>query len=240
MSTRSTDASSTGPEAPRTVSAVLCREVGAQHPDGALKQIRTMKRLLRSHYRVKQRLEDYGVESLEEAVSHIATLTRRLERTRERQRERARRRLTVIEALLDKMDGLRSQATGPAAPNTAPDTAPAGEAPPPLKEALDLVEALSAELNELRLELWLQESADAAEEASGSAAAALLDRLDEALTDTTQLLDRLRRDRRALREQNTQLQRTVERLQDTVDRQQAQLEALDAPRPAPARPPADA
>jgi DNA repair exonuclease SbcCD ATPase subunit len=248
MSTRSTDASSTGPEAPRTVSAVLCREVGAQHPDGALKQIRTMKRLLRSHYRVKQRLEDYGVESLEEAVSHIATLTRRLERTRQRQRERARRRLTVIEALLDKMDGLRSQATGPAAPDTAPntapdtapDTAPAGEAPPPLKEALDLVEALSAELNELRLELWLQESADAAEEASGSAAAALLDRLDEALTDTTQLLDRLRRDRRALREQNTQLQRTVERLQETVDRQQAQLEALDAPRPAPARPPADA
>ncbi|PSQ96179.1 MAG: hypothetical protein BRD55_07910 [Bacteroidetes bacterium SW_9_63_38] len=47
---------------------MLCREVGAQHPDGALKQIRTMKRLLRSHYRVKQRLEDYGVESLEEAV----------------------------------------------------------------------------------------------------------------------------------------------------------------------------
>lgn len=241
MPPRSTDTSSSGPGPPRTVSAVLCREVGAQHPDGALKQIRTMKRLLRSHYRVKQRLEDYGVESLEDAVSHIATLTQRLERTRQRQRERARRRLTVIEALLDKMELVRTQSIGPTDAPPSSSEAPISEPEPsPLQEALDLVEALSSELNELRLELWLHQSEDAEENPSGPAATNLLGRLEDALTDTTQLIDRLQRDREALKAQNTHLQRKVERLQDTVDQQQAQLNALDSSPSTPVRPPADA
>jgi len=221
MTTHSTDASSSGPGPPRTVSAVLCREVGAQHPDGALKQIRTMKRLLRSHYRVKQRLEDYGVESLEDAVSHIATLTQRLERIRRRQRERAQRRLTVIEALLDKMDLLRS---GTAGADEAP-TPPNEESPLPLQKALDLVDALSTELNELRLELWLQQTDDA--ETDESSADALLDQLGSLLTETSEMVNRLRREQRALRRENDQLQQEVTRLQETVDQQQAHIDALE-------------
>jgi len=210
---------------------VLCREVGAQHPDGALKQIRTMKRLLRSHYRVKQRLEDYGVERLEDAVSHIATLTQRLEHTRRRQRERARRRLTVIEALLDKMDLLAGADTAPVLADASPDDASPDEAsPPPLREALDLVEALSTELNELRLELWLHQPDDTAPD--GHSTDELLDRLGALLTEASQMVNRLRRQQRALRRENDQLRQEVARLQETVDQQQARIDALeDSPRP---------
>lgn len=232
MADRSPNGSAT--EAPpRSVTAVLCREVGAQHPDGALKQIRTMKRLLRSHYRVKQRLESYGVESLEEAVSHIATLTQRLERTRQRRREQAQRRLTVIEALLDKMEVLRGQETAP----SGSDSPTASEQSSlPLQEALDLVDALSTELDELRLELWLHDSEDSGsqeEDASpGASAAEILERLDSVLQEAGQMVHRLRQDRTALREKNTRLQRKVERLQDTVDQQQARIDALEQPRTA--------
>jgi cysteinyl-tRNA synthetase len=205
---------------PRSVADVLCRELGARHPDGALKQIRTMKRLLRSHYRVQQRLEEYGVESLDEAVSHIASLTQQLETARKQQRERARRRLTVIETLLDKMDLLRAAPTSTSArdESSAPDDAPS------LSEALDLVEALAAALDELRLELWLHQPEDASSPPPGAQAEPLLDRLTDALQQTQQLVDRLQRDRTALRSENERLRQKVKRLQQTVQDQQSRLQ----------------
>lgn len=206
------------PPPPRSVTDVLCREVGAHHPDGALKQIRTMKRLLRSHYRVQQRLEEYGVERLGDAVSHIADLTQRLDAARTRQRQRARRRLTVIETLLEKVDLLRTSASA--------EAPPAGSAGAPLSDALGLVEALTAELNELRLELWLHRAGpddSGASDSPATQARALLDRLTDALDAAQQVVSHLQEDRAALRAENDRLREEVTRLRHAVEKQQSRL-----------------
>jgi len=222
MPQHANEKTASAPSPPRSVTDVLCREVGARHPDGALKQIRTMKRLLRSHYRVQQRLEEYGVESLEDAVSHIAGLTRKLDAARKQQRRRARRRLTVIETLLEKVELLRRSASA--------DAPPAGTAEASLSDALDLVEALTTELNELRLELWLHQSGEDDRDAPDSAATqapALLDRLTDTLRTARTVVDRLQDDRAALRAENKRLQQEVDRLRRTVQEQQSRLDRLD-------------
>ncbi|PSQ96178.1 MAG: hypothetical protein BRD55_07905 [Bacteroidetes bacterium SW_9_63_38] len=108
---------------------------------------------------------------------------------------------------------MRTKAVGsPASPDASPTEPDEDETPQPLQEAFDLIAALSTEFNELRLELWRHQSEDASEASSPPAAADLLDRLGDALTETKQMVGRLRRDRRSLRNQNAQLEREVERL----------------------------
>jgi hypothetical protein len=226
------------------VTEVLCREVGAAHPDGALRQIRTMKRLLRDHYRVQQRLERYGVESLDDAVGRIAALSRQLAAHRARERRQAERRLSAIESLIARVDALGASATpspeasvadAPASEAPASE-APASEAPdgpaqkdaaPPLPDALQLVEALHTELSELRLELWAHEADDAPASDAGETAADLLARLDDALHDAEATVERLRSANDALRARNDRLAEQVERLTDTVEAQRQRLQRLE-------------
>lgn len=204
----------------RSITDVLCREVGASHPDGALKQIRTMKRLLRSHYRVQQRLEQYDVDSLDEAVSHIASLTQTVEQIRTQQHRRARRRLTIIESLLDQMSAVCDRT----APSSDVDAGPG-----PLQDALDLVDALATELNELRLELWVYHTNDPEtdEHAAGATATDLITRLDDALRDAQETVAQLRRERDTLQDANDQLRDETERLRRTVEQQQRRIERLE-------------
>lgn len=213
----------------RSITEVLCREVGASHPDGALKQIRTMKRLLRSHYRVQQRLEQYDVDSLDEAVSRIATLTQQVEDLRTEHRQRARRRLTIIESLLKQMEVLRAR--------MAP--APSESDAAPLQNALDLVNALATELDELRLELWVYRSDDptTTDSSTGSTADELLSRLNEALREAQETAARLHEERTALRAEKDRLHQETERLRQTVEQQQRRIEELEAERnPSPLTP----
>jgi hypothetical protein len=221
------------------VTEVLCREVGAAHPDGALRQIRTMKRLLRDHYRVQQRLERYGVESLDDAVGRIAALSRQLAAHRARERRQAERRLSAIESLIARVDALGASATP--SPEASVADAPASEAPaseapdgpaqkdaaPPLPDALQLVEALHTELSELRLELWAHEADDAPASDAGETAADLLARLDDALHDAEATVERLRSANDALRARNDRLAEQVERLTDTVEAQRQRLQRLE-------------
>lgn len=224
-----TDSTTEDDSRPRSITDVLCREVGAPHPDGALRQIRTMKRLLRSHYRVQQRLEQYGVESLEDAVSRIADLTQQVERMRTRQRQRARQRLTIIESLLAQMNSLRFEASSRASlPNSGSPSA--SESPSAaLQTALDLVDALATELDELRLDLWVYQSDDPTSSASepDTTTDDLLGRLNESLQTAQQTITRLHKEHKALQEENDRLQRETKRLRQTVQKQQQRIEQLE-------------
>jgi uncharacterized small protein (DUF1192 family) len=212
----------------------LCRALGAPNPEGALRQVNVMKRTLRRHHRVRQRLAEYDVDDLSGAVVRIATLTREVERLRAQQRRRAERRLTVIEALLDRLDALWSDASE-AAPSkdppprgdSSPPAAPVGDASA-LESALDLADALGTELDELRLELWLATD-DPDEATSGASAADLLDRLADALADAQRTSEQLRAAYAEVRTENDRLRRDAERLRTTVNRQRARLEQLTAP-----------
>lgn len=221
------------PAPPRSVTEVLCREVGAAHPDGALKQIRTMKRLLRDHYRVQQRLDRYGVEGLSEAVSRIATLSRQLEAYRTQERRRAERRISTIESLIARVDALWASQSGSASAQASSSDDRA--APPDEEEAssvlsgtLELVGALRTELDELRLELWAHEADDEAPPSeAGETAADLLARVDDALHDAEETVDRLRSANEALRSRNDRLEAKVERLTNTVETQRRRLQRVE-------------
>jgi len=232
MSTPRPDESDAPP--PRSVTEILCREVGAAHPDGALKQIRTMKRLLRDHYRVQQRLERYGVEDLSDAVSRIATLSRQLEAYRAQERRQAERRISAIESLIARVDALWSSPAAPAGASSSEDARPA---PAPSDEdgtssllsgILELVGALRTELDELRLELWAHEADDDVPPSNaGETAADLLARVEDALQDAEDTVDRLRSTNEALQTRNDRLEAKVERLTDTVETQRRRLQRVD-------------
>ncbi len=221
------------PAPPRSVTEVLCREVGAAHPDGALKQIRTMKRLLRDHYRVQQRLDRYGVEGLSEAVSRIATLSRQLEAYRTQERRRAERRISTIESLIARVDALWASQSGSASAQASSSddrAAPPDEegASSVLSGTLELVGALRTELDELRLELWAHEADDEAPPSeAGETAADLLARVDDALHDAEETVDRLRSANEALRSRNDRLEAKVERLTNTVETQRRRLQRVE-------------
>ncbi len=214
---------------PQEATEVLCREVGAAHPDGALRQIRTMKRLLRSHYRVKQRLEQYGVDSLSDAVAHIAELRRQVRTYREQQKENARDRMEVLDDLMDALDAMRHRLrtrshSGPPHPDEAPSSDDT-----PLHEVNDLIDALTQALDEIRLELWLHQShdEDAAATPVASTAEDLLDRLADKIETATDVHDELRADNEQLAAENEALQRKVERLQQIVEQKDARIEDLE-------------
>jgi hypothetical protein len=85
---------------PQNVTDVLCRELGAAHPDGALRQIRTMKRVLRTHYLAQKRLERYGVNSTMDAAGHIATLREKVDAERSAREAQARANVQTLDAAL--------------------------------------------------------------------------------------------------------------------------------------------
>jgi DNA repair exonuclease SbcCD ATPase subunit len=213
---------------PQEVTEVLCREVGAAHPDGALRQIRTMKRLLRSHYRVKQRLERYGVDSLSDAVAHIAELRRQVRRYREEQREHALDRMDVLDDLMEAVDAMQRRLRSRPAPPDASDTAEASS-DTPLPNAEALIDGLEQALDEMRLELWLHQSHD--EEALAtpvaSTAADLLDRLGDEVDAAAQAHERLRTENERLSARNEALRRDVDRLEQTVEQKEARIEELE-------------
>lgn len=217
---------------PQEVTEVLCREVGARHPDGALRQIRTMKRLLRSHYRVKQRLERYGVDGLSDAVTHIADLHRQVRQYREQQRENALDRMEVLDDLMDAFNAMQRRLR--ARPETASDSptdtsASSADAEPPLEEATELISALERALDEIRLELWLHQSYDEDSPATpvASTAGNLLDRLADRIDTATNTHDRLRAENERLTDRNESLQRDVERLEKTVQKKEARIQELE-------------
>lgn len=107
FSSPSSGSSTSSPHSrPQTVSEVLCREVGAAHPDGALKQIRTMKRLLRSHYVAQRRLERYGVSGVSEALETIEALRTEVRRLKAERRNAARAAAHDLRDALDAVDRL--------------------------------------------------------------------------------------------------------------------------------------
>lgn len=221
--------SSAPPSSPEATEA-LCRAVGAAHPDGALKQIRTMKRLLRSHYRVKQRLERYGVESLSDAVGHIAELRRQVRQYREQQREQALDRMDVLDDLMEAVDSIRHRLRSRPAPDEA--SAPSGDSSssaPDLDTANELIEALEQALDEMRLELWLHQSYDEEAPATpvASTASDLLDRLGDEVDAAADTHARLRQENERLTAQTETLQRDVDRLERTVEQKDARIKELE-------------
>jgi chromosome segregation ATPase len=213
------------------VMEVLCREVGTSHPDGALRQIRTMKRLLRSHYRVKQRLERYGVDSLSDAVSHIADLHRQVRQYREQQRENALDRMEVLDDLMDAFDAMqrRLRARPDAASDSARDVASSPDANDALDEVNELISALERALDEIRLELWLHQSYDEDSPSTpvASTAGELLDRLADRIDTAREAHERLRKENERLYDRNDSLQRDVERLETTAQQKEARIEELE-------------
>jgi chromosome segregation ATPase len=229
---RTTTLTASSASSPQEVTEVLCREVGASHPDGALKQIRTMKRLLRSHYRVKQRLERYGIDSLSDAVVHIAELRRQVRRSRDEQREHALDRMEVLDDLMEAVDAMRRRLhSRPAsASNRAPDTSGSNTSPDgSLANVDDLIEGLQQALDEIRLELWLHQSHDEEGPATpvASTAADLLDRLADEIDAATSAHERLRQENAQLKAQNESLQRDVDRLERTVEQKETRIEELE-------------
>jgi len=229
---RATALSTASASLPQEVTEVLCREVGATHPDGALRQIRTMKRLLRSHYRVKQRLEEYGVDSLSDAVAHIAELQRQVRRYREQQREHALDRMDVLDDLMEAVDAMQHRLRSrPPPPDDASETseAPSAADEAPFPHAEDLIEGLEQALDEMRLELWLHQSHDDETLATpvASTAADLLDRLGDAVDAAAQAHAQLRKENDRLSARNATLQRDVDRLEQTVEQKEARIEELE-------------
>jgi hypothetical protein len=108
-----------GGRPPRTILEVLCREVGAAHPDGALKQIRSMKRLLRSHYHNQQRLQRWGLDGLGDAVREVKRLQTTVRDVRTTQRQRAAANVAALDDALEVLESarqqLRERATAPPA-----------------------------------------------------------------------------------------------------------------------------
>jgi hypothetical protein len=145
-----------------------------------------MKRVLRKHYEAQKRLERFGVDTVMDAAASMADLRARLDLEREQRRERARANVRTIDAALEALDTARERlrtlarpadeiasdsAPGPdPAGNdaTSPDTAehdaaghdtspPPGNASPERSaDSLDVFDAVTKELDELRLELWLE------------------------------------------------------------------------------------
>lgn len=208
---------------PQTVSEVLCREVGAKHPDGALQQIRMMKRVLRSHYRIQRQLERFDIHGLGDAVNHIAALRTRVESLLARQTQQAKANVEAADAALDTLADARERLRKKARSredieDIDEDT---DDVPAPSTSNLEIVDEVQAQLDELRLELWMErdtEATDAHTEAYGDAPSGT-----HAADPLTQLAGRLRsttQENDTLQEENRRLQNEVATLtQDNQDLQ---------------------
>lgn len=204
---------------PQTVTEVLCRELGARHPDGALQQIRTMKRVLRSHHRTQQRLKRYGVDGLADAVSHIADLTEELASLRQRERERAEARRGALDHLLRTVEHARERVRQLQSDPDAAASPPADKHGVERQEdAYVLLDALENVVQELRLELWTHDPSSVDETADADA---LLTKLRDTLDDVFSAGP----DAPPKPEAPTD---EVERLRSIIGRQQARIDELEA------------
>ncbi|MES3630851.1 MAG: hypothetical protein PPP56_11880 [Longimonas sp.] len=212
-------ANTLGGNRPRTVLDVLCRELGTSHPDAALRQIRTMKRLLREHHRAGRKLRRVGIDGADEAAREIASLEARIRTLKEEHKARAEERIAVIETMAKAIEmlrrRLREQATtaegqtaaspttsSPSDDQVASSEEPAGAADSSrvdnahseLDELNTLLQRLRSELDEIRLELWCYQKED--EELpsypdDGRMAHTLLDRIEQKVSDTADKHDQL-------------------------------------------------
>ncbi|MFO8231288.1 MAG: hypothetical protein R6U20_01350 [Longimonas sp.] len=117
-----------GGNRPRTVLEVLCRELGTSHPDAALRQIRTMKRLLRQRHRAARKLRRLDVDGAEEAARTIADLQSRIRTLKSEYKAQAEERIAVINTMARALETLRQRlrASAPeAAEGTSATDAPA-------------------------------------------------------------------------------------------------------------------
>jgi chromosome segregation ATPase len=197
MSTDDSPSTQPGGRPPRTILEVLCREVGAAHPDGALKQIRTMKRLLRSHYHNQKRLQRWGIDGLSEAVEHVKALQGEVRSLRNAQRKRAAANVAALDEALSVIETarhrLRKRAAEPAPPsgNGQAEHAPTNgqaahgsgtngsspygsrahgtdaQATVDVDAVLDVIGEVESELDEMRLELWALSGDEAEDDAGG-------------------------------------------------------------------------
>lgn len=259
---------------PQNVTDVLCREVGASHPDGALRQIRTMKRVLRMHYRSQKKLERFGVDDCMEAVACISDLRGLLRKARSLHRKQAQANIqTVDEAialLRESMQQLRDSArpaealpqpetasplemspgrSGDATPADAtpvdatPDDAMQSDAatpgaPSPTQaedvehhvqsrngtadadfgtgdpaavadaslSTLDAFETVAAQLDELRLELWIETGSTETRKNDPSP-------VEDTLSDADPILDQVEEMMQSVMEQNRSLRQSCQSLQ---------------------------
>lgn len=219
---------------PQNVTEVLCRELGAGHPDGALRQIRTMKRVLRTHYQAQKRLERFGVDSSMEAAGRLADLREQLAEEREARRRQAQANVDTLDAALDVLHDARERlndlarspapapnagaasnaspaaaSPAPASPETSSSPAPAAEGDTDRVAALDAFDTVTNQLDELRLELWVEAGEPDPDES-------------DAADGVTSLLDRLQDDMARLSSENRRLRREVSHLR----RQQQELSNL--------------
>lgn len=214
---------------PQNVTEVLCRELGAGHPDGALRQIRTMKRVLRTHYQAQKRLERFGVDSSMEAAGRLADLREQLAEEREARRRQAQANVDTLDAALDvlrdarkRLDDLarapepasnapaaKASATETASPQTSSSPAPSAKGDTDRVAALDAFDTVTNQLDELRLELWVEAGEPDPDES-------------DAADGVTSLLDRLQADMARLSNENRRLRREVSHLR----RQQEELSNL--------------
>jgi len=165
-------ASQPGGRPPRTILEVLCREVGAAHPDGALKQIRTMKRLLRSHYHNQQRLQRWGLDGLSDAVQKLHDMREEIDALRTARRRRAEANVAALDEALSVLESARrrlkerasqflpTETEGRTEVSSPASDASAGPGLPEddLDTALRAVRAVRGELDEMRMELWAVET----------------------------------------------------------------------------------
>lgn len=222
---------------PQNVTEVLCRELGAAHPDGALRQIRTMKRVLRTHYAAQKRLERYGVDSSMNAASKIESLRSQLTAVQSAREARARANVETLDAALDVLQRARTRlralartpdprpdannTNGPSTPSST--TCPATPADPENSRnrddtgetsadlaALDAFDTVVSELDELRLELWV-EAGEPDPEAN------------EATSGINRLLDRLQKELEAVSEENERLRSECQRLRQRHSSARADL-----------------
>lgn len=243
---------------PQNVTEVLCRELGAAHPDGALRQIRTMKRVLRTHYVAQKRLERYGVDSSMNAASKIESLRSQLDAVQSAREARARANVETLDAALDVLQQARSrlrdlartpEATQDSNPGTNPDAkdrhaqsgdgstpdggttsdyaAPPGSEHPetsretgdasPDLATLEAFDTVVSELDELRLELWVEAGEpDPEENEATSGINRLLDRLQNELESVSAENEKLRAECRRLRRSQSsmaaELKRRIQRI----------------------------
>jgi len=208
---------------PQNVTDVLCRELGAGHPDGALRQIRTMKRILQTHYRAQKQLERYGVESTMDAASRIDRLRQSVDAERAARRQQARANVETLDAALDVLHAARRRlnqmARTPETKVAGPEDAAHGSTNPETVANLHAFDTVLRELDELRLELWVEAGEpDRGESDASSSIEHMLDRLQEEMERITDANQSLRDECARLRRQNedlsTRLRNGLDRIED--------------------------
>jgi len=209
---------------PQNVTDVLCRELGAGHPDGALRQIRTMKRILQTHYRAQKQLERYGVESTMDAASRIDRLRQSVDAERTARRQQARANVETLDAALDVLHTARRRlhqmARTPGTKVAGPEDDDHGSTYPPETVAnLHAFDTVLGELDELRLELWIEAGEpDRGESDASSSIEHMLDHLQEEMERIADANQGLRDECARLRRQNedlsTRLRNGLDRIED--------------------------